>query len=508
MRVSVRRTALIIGCTALLPWRGLGEEPRAEGTQRVRLPAVQGAWYPAAADELRTTIDELLARQPARKAPGTVRALIAPHAGLRYSGEVAAQAFCQVDPGIERVIILAPAHKVSMRGGGSILDVDAYRNALGDVPVAAAAAELRDGHRFFGSFSKAHAQEWSLEIMLPFLQRRLRSFALVPIVLGHGFNPAALARALAPYVDDPGTLVVASSDLSHDKPYAEAVKQDRGCTDAILAKDVRTVAGRELCGKGPVSVLLELAKMKHWLPTLIDYRNSGDTTGDKNARIVGYACITFSALGTGDAASATAPEPRPDFEGDRFSVGERLLLVDLARRSIVAALQDEELPRPPMYSDTLTRQLGCFVTLHKKGQLRGCIGHIFPVNPLVQAVQVNALSAAFKDSRFPKVTAAELADISVEVSVLTAPEALEYSDAADLLTKLRPGVHGVVIADRQGRRATYLPQVWDQIDDPVVFLSRLCLKGGLPSGAWRDPAAVAIQTYEATAFGDDEVEHH
>jgi len=491
---------------------------------RVRQPSVQGAFYPADKEKLTQQVDAFLAQKPAATVSGRIRALVAPHAGYRFSGAVAGEGFSQIPTDVNRVIIMAPAHRVAMRGGGSILDVDAYRNALGDVPIDPAAAELRRKHEFFGSFPQAHAQEHSLEVMLPFLQRRLKSFTIIPIVLGHGFDATAMARALAPLTEDEKTLVVASSDLSHGKPYEEANRLDRDCLSAMLGMNAGALQSKELCGKAPVSVLLLLANLRRWQAKLIDYKNSGDTTGNQKGRIVGYGCVAFTQAETKEASDVTrekdetaAEEAQPkeekkkagitqmpaDYEGELLSSGEQTLLLDLARRSIVARLNGEELPKLPMYSETLTQNMGCFVTLHKKGRLRGCIGNILPVYPLVQAIQRNALSAAFEDRRFDKVEAPEMKDIEVEISVLTVPKPLKYQDAADLLRQLKAGVHGVVLSQGAQRRSTYLPQVWEQIPDKTQFLSYLCRKGGMPVNAWRDPSKTKVEVYEAFAFEEE-----
>ena len=506
--------AEVLGALALgLTLSGFADTGQGEAAS-VRLPAVSGQWYPAAKEELASAVDGLLKAQPAVRIPGRIRALIAPHAGYRFSGSIAAQGFAQIPRDVVRVVILAPAHTVRMRGGGSILDVESYRTPLGDIPVASVAAKLREEHGFLDSHARVHQKEWSLEVMLPFLQRRLERFELVPIVLGYGFDAARMAEALQPVVAGRKTLVVASSDLSHDKSYEQAVAADHDCVRSVLAHDVAGLEARELCGRDPVKVLVELAKLNAWFPTLIDYKNSGDTTGDTGGRIVGYACIGFTAIrerggkaGDDPAAPSTdAAVPgasRLSYEGERFSAGEQRLLLHLARRSIEAALAREEQPALPMYSDTLTEKLGCFVTLHKDGALRGCIGNIFPASELAQAVQTNALSAAFRDQRFPAVTASELPELKIEISALTAPGELEYRDAGDLLRQLRPGVHGVVISQGERKRSTYLPQVWEQIPDPVCFLSRLCHKGKMATDAWRDPGTTTVQVYEAYAFEEE-----
>jgi AmmeMemoRadiSam system protein A len=143
---------------------------------------------------------------------------------------------------------------------------------------------------------------------------------------------------------------------------------------------------------------------------------------------------------------------------------------------------------------------GCFVTLHKQGQLRGCIGHIFPKSPLYKAVMENAMRAALSDFRFPSVRPEELPQIDIEISVLTVPRKLQANSPREVLQKLRPGVDGVVL--RQGyRMATYLPQVWKELPDKEDFLRHLAQKAGLPPDAWQDPTT-EILTYQAEVFGE------
>ncbi len=176
-------------------------------------------------------------------------------------------------------------------------------------------------------------------------------------------------------------------------------------------------------------------------------------------------------------------------------------LTVLARQTIRAAFDHgtssiklPEVLRHP----ALQQERGTFVTLTKHGMLRGCIGNIEPQGPIVESVQRNALNAAFRDFRFPPLARDELDEIEIEVSILTYPEVLEYEDADDLLAKLRPGVDGVII--RKGMAsATFLPQVWEQLPDRREFLSRLCMKAGLPAGEWKN-GTLEVKTYQVQYF--------
>lgn len=181
---------------------------------------------------------------------------------------------------------------------------------------------------------------------------------------------------------------------------------------------------------------------------------------------------------------------------------EKTFLLRTARAMIASSLlPDVESPgTQERVFPALLKKRGCFVTLHKKGALRGCIGSIDAARTLIDCVKDNALNAAFGDPRFPSVTAAELPEIEIEISVLTSPETLPFTDANDLKQKLIPGVHGVILA--HGRRsATFLPQVWAQLQDVESFLTQLCLKAGLSGKAWQDQET-QIKVYQVEYFSE------
>jgi AmmeMemoRadiSam system protein A len=180
---------------------------------------------------------------------------------------------------------------------------------------------------------------------------------------------------------------------------------------------------------------------------------------------------------------------------------DKVFLVRLARSVIEAALdtgQKETLPDD--ISAAILEKGGCFVTLHKKGALRGCIGTIEPVQSLVKGVEENAINAAFKDPRFSPLNVEELTDIELEVSVLTVPKKLVFKDPQDLKHQLKPGVHGVILSNGW-QRSTFLPQVWEQLPDTELFLRHLSEKAGLPGDGWQDPKT-EIEVYEAIYFSE------
>jgi MEMO1 family protein len=287
-----------------------------------------------------------------------------------------------------------------------------------------------------------------------------------------------------------------SSDLSHFLPYAEAHAKDRRTIDAILARDRRVLIqdANSACGAHPLAILLTMADRFGWHPVLLNYRNSGDTAGDRT-RVVGYAAIAFF----GDPPMPAMQEAKQLLAPEK---GQEL--VQLARSTL---MEKFGLPLPPSEADRMRSALndaafqarcGTFVTLKHKGQLRGCIGSLSASDPLAEGVRRNAINAAFHDPRFAPLTEKELAQVEIEVSVLTEPQPLAFSDPEDLLRKLRANVDGVII--RQGHAsATFLPQVWEQLPKKEDFLGHLCLKAGLPRDAWKR-GKLEVATYQVQYF--------
>lgn len=480
-------------------------------------------------------VDRFLAEAPAREMPN-LRALICPHAGYEFSGPVAAHAYkLLVGRSYDTVIILAPSHYAAFEGA-SVPAADAYETPLGKVPISQKAKQLA-GKKPFVLEPKCfvHRPGWahmaskpapgigedtpdtwehSHEVQVPFLQKVLTNFSILPIVFGE-VDPEQVANALAELIDDQ-TLIIASTDLSHYMPYERANEMDRRTIKWICDLDIKSLgapAARETaCGRGPVLALMHLAKRNGWKPHLLDYRNSGDTSGDKSQGVVGYAAIAFCAQpvqARSDAAPpsaemATPAEPKPaqaqSHQTAQFSPEEQKFLLELARKTIRSVTTGGGLPKidPAAVPPGVKVSKGCFVTLTKHGQLRGCIGNILPAGPLYQAVIENARSAALHDFRFPPVRADELDDIHIEISVLTEPVPLQFDSPDDLLAKLQPGKDGVVLEIGE-RKATFLPQVWQQLPDKVEFLNHLAMKAGAGPSDWRGKN-VKVSIYHVVAF--------
>jgi len=477
----------------------------AEHHLRVRAPAVAGLFYPADKTVLSQTIDDLLERAPAHYIPN-VKALICPHAGYTFSGLTAASAYkTLVGRDVQTVIVLGPSHYADFQGA-SVPNADAYQTPLGVVPISEKAQQLVGTGPFVlepqcrverppwwmqapkpaPAVGEDTPETWehSVEVQVPFLQKTLTNFKILPVIFGN-VDPEQAAKVLAGQIDDK-TVVVASSDLSHYYPYDVAKDLDNRCIGAILRLDIDGMKTQEACGKLPILTLMHLAREKGWKAQLLDCRNSGDVTGEKD-RVVGYAAIAFYAPAA-----------------ENFAAPEKKFLLDLARTTLVHVATNGNLPEvsakdvPPKLAETKA----CFVTLTENGALRGCIGHIFPQEPLYQAVVDNAQNAAIRDWRFPPVQPDEVGKIKIEISVLTEPQPLRFNSPEDLLGKLQPYEDGVVLKIGS-RSATFLPQVWEQIPDKVEFLNHLSEKAGCEPSAWRG-RETSVSIYHVEAFNESE----
>ncbi|MCK5349109.1 MAG: AmmeMemoRadiSam system protein A [Desulfobacula sp.] len=187
---------------------------------------------------------------------------------------------------------------------------------------------------------------------------------------------------------------------------------------------------------------------------------------------------------------------------DKLSKRDGELLLKLARQTILCKFgqEDDELGslKAEVSKNILEEKRGIFVSLHKKKDLRGCIGNIDPVKTVFEGVVDNARHAAFNDSRFSPLSYEELKETIIEVSILTRPQKLDYTDAQDLIAKLRPDVDGVMIKKRH-HSSTFLPQVWKQLKEPRTFLTHLCIKAGLSSDEWKS-GDLSVLTYQVQLF--------
>lgn len=466
----------------------------------VRRAAVAGMFYPDGAPALRREVDACLdagavgagaEAQSGADPSARPKLLVVPHAGYVYSGAVAGQAYARLRPHagtIRRVVVLGPAHRVALRGL-ALPAHDVFETPLGRVAVDPAARGALAGLPQVSTSATAHADEHSIEVQLPFLQRVLgESFTIVPLLVGQA-GADEVAEVVERMWGGDETLVVVSSDLSHYLPYDHAQAQDAR-TARRIAAGATDLQPDEACGARALNGALRSANRRGLALRRIDLCNSGDTAGDRR-RVVGYAAFV-AADAVGDAARADG--------GDEASTGSEGLggaLLARARNAIAVRLGLGSVDEPP--HPALAAPGATFVTLKDvRGGLRGCIGRLEPDAPLEVDVRRNAQSAAFADPRFAPLAACEWPGLSLSVSLLGPHQPLpRQPDARRAARALRPGRDGVVLAWR-GRRATFLPQVWEQLPDADGFVAALLHKAGLAPGFWAEDLTLA--RYEVRHF--------
>ncbi len=477
---------------------------------RYRSPAVAGSFYPAAAAALRRQVDELLARageNPAGLPAAPPQALIVPHAGYVYSGAVAARAYrLLAGYAYDLVVVIAPSHHLAF-SGFSLYEPGNYLTPLGEVRVARRLVRRLLAECEECAFvAAAHRYEHALEVQLPFLQVVLGDFLLLPVVMGeqNGAAAARLAEILDGLREEYNLLLVASSDLSHFHPAREAEALDRRVVEAVAAGNPGRLeelvrSGRaEACGAGPMLTLLRtLERRGAFIPRILEYCHSGTVSGDMS-RVVGYLAAAFFVPGAEDCRSleeVKMEKAKPELASADFglSPADREYLHKQVAAVIEARLAGRPEPDDVPSSPVLREKRGGFVTLKKRGVLRGCIGYIEAYKPLYQTVREMARAAAFSDPRFPPLKVDEWPEVEVEISVLTPLERI--ADPG----RIEVGRHGIML--RNGPASgLLLPQVaveygWEREE----FLRHTCMKAGLRGDCWRLPET-EIYIFSAEIF--------
>jgi len=450
----------------------------------VKEPSVAGAFYPSDPKELRTMVDGFLKNASATPHTGRLVAFMAPHAGYQFSGQVAAYSYKNIGDK-HTVIILAPSHYDPF-SGASVYTEGSFRTPLGlvkiDERLAKSLIDEKAGVRFY---PKAYEKEHSLEVQLPFLQRSLNDFRIVPVIMGQLTRESfdSLASKITKILrDDDNAILIASTDLSHYKNYDETIKRDTRTLDAVRRMSVsecqRVVATGEgeMCGAVPVLLTLEIVRrLGANEADLFKYANSGMVTGDLN-RVVGYAAVGFYK-------SALTDE-------------DHKALLKLARDTIIRKIKDNDTSMITLDNPKYQADAAVFVTITKKGQLRGCIGQTSPTMPLYEAVQYSAMHSCANDPRFPPMTEDEINDVRLEISVLSPMSPVENTD--DIVV----GRDGLLLI-KGSHAGVFLPQVpTEQGWDRTAYLENLGLKAGLDRNAWKEGAT--IMRFTAEVFGEGE----
>ncbi len=452
-----------------------------EYPQNVREASVAGIFYPAETHLLSGSVDTYLSNASKHSSPQQPHIIIVPHAGYQYSAQVAAQAYQKLVPfakNIKRVFILGPSHFAPVNGA-ALSDADFFKTPLGLVKINKKINEKLAHNPLFHYQKSAHAKEHSLEVQLPFLQKVLKKFTIIPIAYGN-IEPEQLAEALSPFVNANNTLLVVSSDLSHYLDYDKAQNLDAQTTEQVDQNI--PLKPHQACGATGINTALLLARKYHYQPTLLDKTNSGNTGGDRDS-VVGYASWIFDKKNEEQKPLTQLDKESESLTDFAQNHGKELFFI--AEKSLQSAVMEKAkfTPSRSDFADVLFDKGTSFVTLKQNGKLRGCIGSLMPNRAISFDVAANTYAAAIEDDRFSPLTAEELPNIDIVISLLTGYEKIKYKDEADLLNQLRAGIDGLVIRDGN-RQGLFLPSVWQELPNKQDFLKNLKLKAGLSPSYW------------------------
>jgi AmmeMemoRadiSam system protein B/AmmeMemoRadiSam system protein A len=446
--------------------------------KHIKETAVAGAFYPADEQALADMVKDFLESAETATVDGKLIALIAPHAGYQFSGQVAAHAYRHLkERNIDTVIIIGPSHDAVVNGA-AVYTSGIMKTPLGGIRInEQIARSLVDEKAHVTANPAAFKNEYSIEVQLPFLQAALKDFTIVPILIGQPSRDCfdSLTRGLTAVLGkNQNVILIASTDLSHYHSYEKAKKLDSRVADAVTRMSLEDLERKlhtgecEMCGGYPVLFTMSVARRLGATNGVVyKYSNSGDIMSDKS-RVVGYAAMGLYQT--------------------QLTAEERKELLALAKRSIESQVKFGRTREYRLRNARLAANGATFVTISRNNDLRGCIGNIDPVMPLYESVIKNAVSACSRDSHFKPMKRAELKDMQVEVSVLSPLEPLKN------IRDIKIGTHGIYLV-KGPNSGILLPQVAADFKwDVPAFLEHVSIEAGLPKDAWN-----SAQLYTFTA---------
>ena len=419
----------------------------------IRQPVVAGQFYPASPSQLKEMIRGMVDDKVEKE---EVIGLISPHAGYIFSGPVAGATISRIKFK-DTFIIIGPNH-TGMGKPLSIMTEGVWKTPLGEVEIdSELAKQILATSSYLEEDYGAHQHEHSIEVQIPFLQYFKTDIRLVPIMLSYstGATYKEIGKELAKAIKDLNkeVIIIASSDMTHYEPQESAQWKDAQAIEAILELNEDELLKRvdelriSMCGYAPAVSLISAAKeLGAKRAELVRYQTSGDTTGDYSS-VVGYAGIIIKGMSP---------------------------LARLAKRTVETFVKEGKIPEPEELTPEMKQKTGVFVSIHKFGQLRGCIGTFEPTQDNVaEETMTNAISSATRDPRFPPVTPDELGDLSYNVDVLTTPEPIDSKDQLD------PKKYGVIV-EAGIRKGLLLPDL-EGVDTVDYQIEICCQKAGIAS---------------------------
>jgi len=489
-----------------------GEKSATIGSQAdsIRQPVFADKFYPADSTKLTNAIKTFLSNAKPPKMDHPI-AIIVPHAGYIFAGQIIADGFNQArQDHYDLIVVLGTNHTTANFTSISVYPKGAFGTPIGPVMVDdSAAAQLIKQDPDVSANLVVHAQEHSIEVQVPFIKYLFPHAKILPIVVGEP-NVRMCARfgeSLTRIIKGKRTLIVASSDLSHYPTFDDAIKVD--------CRTLKTIAGLDLeetkavlegqldeniphlvtsaCGEAPILAAMAIAKeLGANCASIISYSNSGYNPAGNIDQVVGYGAV---AIGLGKPTALTDPDSLVVNPTYTLSSSDRRDLLTYARKTLEQFFSTTTVPLPRDLNPLLKIKRGAFVTLRKHGELRGCIGEMREDRPLCTVIGSMALQAAFNDTRFNPLAEQELSQVEIEISVLTPVKPVKNAHEIVL------GRDGVIV--RKGnRQAVFLPQVATETGwSKEVLLDQLCFKAGLEAGDWKD---AELFTFQADVFSESQ----
>ena len=428
-----------------------------------------GSFYPENPEELNNLLESF---KEIQTFDYKSKAIIVPHAGYVYSGHAAMAAFQHLEAS-ENFFIIAPSHHEDFNNI-ALPEFTYFETPLGNIEVNnKLIAEIAEKFPSIVA-DEIFENEHSIEVQLPFIQNLFmphkqnavdfvknlkklgKKIRIIPILVGN-CDYRLISDLISTYWENSSFII--SSDLSHYYTQQQCRQIDTYTATVIETGRIEFLEQQQACGLIGIKGLVDFANNNDCVMIRTEMYNSGDISSDKD-KVVGYGSWFMYE------------DSRNDFIETYFSK----YVLKAAKASIIAAINQEKFV-PHKIPAVLTQFGASFVTLKLNGELRGCIGSVYPTKPLILDIIDNAKNAAFQDPRFEPLTIEELEGLEISVSILSAIERIDFKDERDLLSKIHP--HGVILVERD-KRAVYLPVVWEQLPDKEIFLNSLKEKAGLP----------------------------
>ena len=442
--------------------------------ERIKESAVANSFYPgdvkSLSDILKSFVHEKIYEYE-------TRAVIVPHAGLIYSGKLAFEGISLLNKNIKNIIIFAPAHRVAF-DGLALTGYDKWKTPLGLIRINQQVNQELEAKFNAKINDEAHREEHSIEIQLPILQYLYKDIQIIPVLIGRQ-SPDLITDIINEYYSNEDFGFIISSDLSHFLTDDKAKELDYHTAQMIETGNINSFKYEQACGAVGIYGLVEFANKHNYSLIRTDMNNSSVVTGDKS-RVVGYG-TWFLYEGS-----------KNKFIKEKYSD----FMLKLCRDVIKSRYTNEPVytNAPPVFDEAGA----CFVTLKKNNNLRGCIGSIIAHQALINDLILHAEDSAYRDPRFSPVQFPEIAELKIDISLLSAPKPMQFKDEEDLLNQMIPYKDGIIIRDKD-KQAVYLPSVWEEIPDKKMFLQTLKMKAGMNPDHFSD-------TFEAFRFETEYIE--